>query len=50
MLHALEALRRRLAEVGRSAGAVEAVVVAVSAKPLRENAQPPRADYFRSVP
>lgn len=39
MLHALEALSRSLANVGRFADSVEAAMVAVSAEPLRESAQ-----------
>jgi DNA-binding SARP family transcriptional activator len=39
MLHALEALSRNLASIGRYADAVEAAMVAVSAEPLRESAQ-----------
>lgn len=39
MLHALEALSRQLADVGRKAEAVAAATVAVSADPLRQSAQ-----------
>jgi DNA-binding SARP family transcriptional activator len=39
MLHALEALSRKLVEVGRCAEAVEAAMMAVAADPLRESAQ-----------
>jgi DNA-binding SARP family transcriptional activator len=39
MLHALEALSRKLVEVGRCAEAVEAAIMAVAAEPLRESAQ-----------
>jgi DNA-binding SARP family transcriptional activator len=39
MLHALEALSRRLVELGRCAEAVEAAMMAVGADPLRESAQ-----------
>ncbi len=39
VLHALEALSRNLANVGRFADAVEAAMVAVSTEPLRESAQ-----------
>lgn len=39
VLHALEALSGRLANVGRFADAVEAAMMAVSAEPLRESAQ-----------
>jgi len=39
VLHALEALSRRLAETARCAEAVEAAMMAVSADPLRESAQ-----------
>lgn len=39
VLHALEALSRSLAKVGRFADAVEAAMMAVSAEPLRESAQ-----------
>src|SRR6266545_16188 len=39
LLHALEALSRRLTQVGRCAEAVEAAMMAVSAEPLRESAQ-----------
>jgi DNA-binding SARP family transcriptional activator len=39
MLHALEALSRRLAGAARCAEAVEAAMTAVSAEPLRESAQ-----------
>ncbi len=39
LLHALEALSRELARVGRHAEAVESALVAVSAEPLRESAQ-----------
>ena len=38
LLHALEALTRRLAELGRYAEAVDAAITAVSADPLRESA------------
>jgi DNA-binding SARP family transcriptional activator len=38
-LHALEALSKRLASIGRFADAVEAAMLAVSAEPLRESAQ-----------
>jgi DNA-binding SARP family transcriptional activator len=38
LLHALEALSRRLAEAGRPAEAVDAAIWAVSADPLRESA------------
>ncbi|WP_327134202.1 SARP family transcriptional regulator [Streptomyces sp. NBC_01343] len=39
LLHALEALSRELARVGRHAEAVESALLAVSAEPLRESAQ-----------
>jgi len=39
LLHALEAVSRRLARAGDHAGAVEAAMLAVSAEPLRESAQ-----------
>lgn len=39
VLHALEALSRRLVEVGRYADAVEAAIAAIAAEPLRESAQ-----------
>jgi DNA-binding SARP family transcriptional activator len=39
LLHALEALSRRLTQAGRCAEAVEAAMMAVSAEPLRESAQ-----------
>jgi DNA-binding SARP family transcriptional activator len=39
ILHALEALSRKLACAGRFAEAVEAAVVAIGAEPLRESAQ-----------
>jgi DNA-binding SARP family transcriptional activator len=39
MLHALEALSRRLVETARCAEAVEAAMMAVAAEPLRESAQ-----------
>jgi DNA-binding SARP family transcriptional activator len=39
LLHALEALSGRLAELGRFADAVDAALLAVSADPLRESAQ-----------
>jgi DNA-binding SARP family transcriptional activator len=39
LLHALEALSQQLARLGRSAEAVEAAMIAVSADPLRESAQ-----------
>jgi DNA-binding SARP family transcriptional activator len=39
LLHALEALSQQLAQLGRSAEAVEAAMIAVSAEPLRESAQ-----------
>ena len=39
MLHALEALSRRLVELGRYADAVEAAIAAIAAEPLRESAQ-----------
>src|SRR5206468_12712768 len=39
VLHALEALSRRLAGTARCAEAVEAAMMAVSAEPLRESAQ-----------
>ncbi len=39
ILHALEALSRMLARVGRFADAVEAAMLAISAEPLRESAQ-----------
>jgi DNA-binding SARP family transcriptional activator len=39
MLHALEALCRQLAALGRHADAVEAAMTAVHAEPLRESAQ-----------
>jgi DNA-binding SARP family transcriptional activator len=39
LLHALEALSRTLAKLGRCAEAVEAAIMAVSAEPLRESAQ-----------
>jgi DNA-binding SARP family transcriptional activator len=39
ILHALEALSRKLASVGRFADAVEAAIIAISAEPLRESAQ-----------
>jgi DNA-binding SARP family transcriptional activator len=39
MLHALEALSRQLASLGRHADAVEAAIYAVNAEPLRESAQ-----------
>jgi DNA-binding SARP family transcriptional activator len=39
LLHALEALSRRLMQVGRCAEAVEAAMMAVGAEPLRESAQ-----------
>ena len=39
VLHALEALSRRLTEVGRCAEAVEVAMTAVAAEPLRESAQ-----------
>ncbi|MCJ0874244.1 BTAD domain-containing putative transcriptional regulator [Streptomyces sp. AP-93] len=39
LLHALEALSRELARVGRHAEAVESALVAVAAEPLRESAQ-----------
>ena len=39
LLHALEALSRRLSDMGRSAEAVEAALLAVAAEPLRESAQ-----------
>ena len=39
MLHALEALSRRLAHAGRHAEAVEAAVAVVSVEPLRDSAQ-----------
>ncbi len=39
MLHALEALSRRLTQVGRYADAVEAAITAIDAEPLRESAQ-----------
>jgi DNA-binding SARP family transcriptional activator len=38
LLHAFEALSRRLLEVGRSAEAIEVAISAVSADPLRESA------------
>jgi DNA-binding SARP family transcriptional activator len=38
LLHALETLSRRLAEIGRSADAVDAAMWAVSADPMRESA------------
>jgi DNA-binding SARP family transcriptional activator len=38
LLHGLEALSRRLAEIGRSADAVDAAMWAVSADPMRESA------------
>lgn len=39
ILHALEALSERLAEMGRFADAIEAALLATSAEPLRESAQ-----------
>jgi DNA-binding SARP family transcriptional activator len=39
LLHALEALSRALAQIGRCAEAVEAAMMAVGAEPLRESAQ-----------
>jgi DNA-binding SARP family transcriptional activator len=39
LLHALEALSRKLTQLGRWAEAVEAAMLAVSAEPLRESAQ-----------
>ena len=39
VLHALEALSRKLAGVGRFADAIEAAMLATSAEPLRESAQ-----------
>ena len=39
VLHALEALSRRLVALGRYADAVEAAIAAISAEPLRESAQ-----------
>jgi DNA-binding SARP family transcriptional activator len=39
VLHALEALSRRLVELGRHADAVEAAIAAIAAEPLRESAQ-----------
>ncbi|MGH3944918.1 MAG: AfsR/SARP family transcriptional regulator [Pseudonocardiaceae bacterium] len=39
VLHALEALSRRLVRAGRCAEAVEAAILAVGAEPLRESAQ-----------
>jgi DNA-binding SARP family transcriptional activator len=39
ILHALEALSRRLTDAGRYADAVEAAMLAISAEPLRESAQ-----------
>jgi DNA-binding SARP family transcriptional activator len=39
VLHALEALSRRLVELGRYADAVEAAIAAIAAEPLRESAQ-----------
>jgi len=39
VLHALEALSRRLVRAGRFADALEAAIVAVSEDPLRESAQ-----------
>jgi DNA-binding SARP family transcriptional activator len=39
VLHALEAMSRRLVQVRRCAEAVEAAMIAVSAEPLRESAQ-----------
>jgi DNA-binding SARP family transcriptional activator len=39
LLHALEAMSRRLAELGRFAEAVEAAMMAVSVDPLRESGQ-----------
>jgi two-component SAPR family response regulator len=39
LLHALEAVSRRLARAGDYAGAVEAAMLAISAEPLRESAQ-----------
>ncbi|MGH3824078.1 MAG: AfsR/SARP family transcriptional regulator [Pseudonocardiaceae bacterium] len=39
VLHALEALNRRLVDAGRYAEAVEAAMLAVGAEPLRESAQ-----------
>jgi DNA-binding SARP family transcriptional activator len=39
LLHALEALSRQLANLGRCAEAVEVAIMAVSAEPLRESAQ-----------
>lgn len=39
MLHALEALSRRFATLGRYADAVEVAITAVNAEPLRESAQ-----------
>jgi DNA-binding SARP family transcriptional activator len=39
VLHALEALSRQLASLGRFADAIEAAMLAMSAEPLRESAQ-----------
>jgi DNA-binding SARP family transcriptional activator len=39
LLHALEAVSRRLVHAGDYAGAVEAAMLAISAEPLRESAQ-----------
>jgi DNA-binding SARP family transcriptional activator len=39
VLHALEALSGKLANIGRFADAVDAAILAVSAEPLRESAQ-----------
>ena len=56
LLHALEAVSRRLARAGDYAGAVEAAMLAISAEPLRESAQSPdrgacrRGEPGRSAP